>query len=129
MATTRKRSRKRARVLLHGRLDGLSGPQDVRVRDISREGALVEVSTRPHVGEIVELTFGDTRVTGHAAWRDGSWVGMTFAEPLDGTTFVDATGNKLRVTAPRSYRHDRIADGDEEAEAPLPKVRLGDRLN
>ena len=53
---------------------------------------------------------------GRVVWDDGSWFGVEFAEPLTGTSLADATGNKMQVSAPRSYRHDRLSDAGEQIE-------------
>ena len=107
---TQKRQPKRSRVLLLGLLEGASGPQEVRVRDVSTNGALVDASNQPSVGETVRLIVGDESIKGRVAWIDGAWFGVEFDEPLSAQTLADTVGNKLRVSAPRGYRFDKLSE-------------------
>lgn len=129
-ATTEKRQPKRERALLHAHIEGDRGQQEVCIRDVSVNGALVETSSQPSIGEKVQLSCGDTSMTGQVAWVDGSWFGLEFATPLTTSTLADTVGNQLRVAAPRSYRHDRIAQADETdepIEASSRKISLRGR--
>ena len=129
-ATTEKRQPKRERALLHAHINGGLGPQEVRIRDVSVNGALVETSIQPSIGEKVQLSCGDTSMKGHVAWVDGSWFGMEFATPLTTSSLADTVGNQLRVSASRSYRHDRIPEAneaDEPIDASSRKISLRGR--
>jgi hypothetical protein len=125
--TLQKRTTKRSRLLLTGHLDGTDGPQEVRIRDVSSDGALVEAATAPAIQDQVRLMCGDTVLAGRVVWVDGAWCGIEFSEPISGT-LVDYTGNKLKVSAPRTYRHDRLQVEDRK-ENIRTVLRLRDRLN
>ena len=119
-----KRTTKRSRVLLHASLESRGQQQDVRIRDVSTAGALVEMGDAIPVGETVILHCGDTSVEGRLTWNDGSWSGIEFTVPLTTGALVDATGNKLKVSAPRAYRFDQLPEADEQAEVTSRLIRL-----
>ena len=119
-----KRTTKRSRVLLHASLESRGQQQDVRIRDVSTAGALVEMGDAIPVGETVILHCGDTSVEGRLTWNDGSWSGIEFTVPLTTGALVDATGNKLKVSAPRAYRFDQLPEADEQAEVTSRVIRL-----
>ncbi len=98
-----KRDDKRSRVFLSAQLDSGSGPEAVRIRDISRTGALLEAEVPPKVGETVELTCGATDLHARVAWADRGWFGVEFFTPLVLGDLVDARGARLQVSAPRNY--------------------------
>ena len=119
-----KRTTKRSRVLLHASLESRGQQQDVRIRDVSTAGALVEMGDAIPVGETVILHCGDTSVEGRLTWNDGSWSGIEFTVPLTTGALVDATGNKLKVSAPRAYRFDRLPEAEEQLEVTSRVIRL-----
>jgi hypothetical protein len=119
--TLQKRSPRRSRVLLSARLECSGRQQDVRIRDLSIKGALVEVAEPPSPGDEVTLSCGDTSLRGKVAWHDEVLVGIEFVQPLSGAMLADAEGRKLQVAAPKSYRHDRMPP----AEA---RIKAGDRV-
>jgi hypothetical protein len=120
-STLQKRNPRRSRVLLSAMLESSAGRQDVRIRDISIKGALLEAADPPPLGEKVILSCGDTSLKGKVAWHDEVLVGVEFTEPLTGSMLADAEGKKLKLAAPRSYRHDRMPP----AEA---RIKTGNRL-
>jgi len=124
--TVEKRQSKRSRVLLKAHLEGEAGQQDVRIRDVSTNGALVEASRPPSVGEEVQLSCGDSSMKGRVAWVDGSWFGVEFLAPIETPTLADAVRNQMNVSAPRSYRHDRIPEYVEQIEVSSRVIRFGD---
>lgn len=101
--TVPKRDEKRSRVFLSAHLDAGSGPAAVRIRDISRTGALLESDFEPKDGETLELTCGTTTLQARVAWADRGWFGVEFFAPLLIGDLVDARGTKLQVSAPRTY--------------------------
>ena len=119
-----KRTTKRSRVLLQASLESGGRQQDVRIRDVSTAGALVEMGTAVSIGETVVLHCGDTSVEGRLTWNDGSWSGIEFTVPLTTGALVDATGNKLKVSAPRAYRFDRLPDAEEQLDVTSRVIRL-----
>jgi hypothetical protein len=99
---------RRSRVLLSARLESSIGQQDVRIRDLSIKGALIEAAEPPPLGEDVTLSCGDVSLKGKVAWHDEVLVGIEFTQPLTGAMLGEAEERKLQVAAPRSYRHDRM---------------------
>ena len=120
-STLQKRKPRRSRVLLSAFLESAAGRQEVRIRDISTKGALLEANDPPREGEEIALSCGDSSLKGRVAWHDGVLAGVEFTEPLSGSLLADAEGRKLTIAAPRSYRHDRMPP----AEA---RIRAGDRV-
>jgi hypothetical protein len=106
--TLQKRNPRRSRVLLSARLESSIGQQDVRIRDLSIKGALIEAAEPPPLGEDVTLSCGDTSLKGTVAWHDEVLIGIEFTQPLTGAMLAEAEERKLQVAAPRSYRHDRM---------------------
>jgi hypothetical protein len=107
--TVPKRDEKRSRVFLSAQVDAGSGPAAVRIRDISRTGALLESDFAPNGGETVQLTCGSTELRARVAWADRGWFGVEFFTPLVAGDLVDAAGTKLAVSAPRTYhRSERL---------------------
>jgi len=124
--TVEKRQPKRSRVLLKAHLEAETGQQDVRIRDISTNGALVEASIPPAVGKDIQLSCGDSSMKGRVAWVDGSWFGVEFLGPIETPTLADAVRSRMNVSAPRSYRHDRIPEEVEQIEVSPRVIRFGD---
>jgi hypothetical protein len=108
--TVPKRAPKRSRVFLMAELDSGSGPTPVRIRDISRLGALHQRRKRPGIGADVRLTCGNNIVDGRVAWVEDNCFGVEFATPLLAGDLMDATGAKLKVSAPRTYRSGDLLD-------------------
>ena len=123
-----KRMAKRSRVLLVAHLETGEQRQEVRIRDLSASGALVESADLPPVGEQVQLHCGESSLAGRVAWIDGSWCGVEFAEPLTTGALVDSIGSRLKVSAPRTYRHDRVPEAEEQLEIAARVIRLRDRI-
>jgi hypothetical protein len=79
----RKRSTKRSRVLLRAKLHTLDRELDARLRDLSRQGALVECSERLKMGEEVMFVRGRTAVHARVAWIGGNRIGLEFLKPIE----------------------------------------------
>ena len=78
-----KRSAKRARVLLAAKLQTPFGEVDVRLRDLSRKGALIECAQVPPVGTEVVFIRGVTVVPARVAWAGENRVGLEFHYMID----------------------------------------------
>ena len=78
-----KRIYKRARVLLAAKLRTAGGEIDVRLRDLSRKGALVEASERLATGDEVVFVRGQTVVPARIAWTGGQRMGLEFLRLID----------------------------------------------
>lgn len=77
------RQAKRARVLLAAKLQTPFGEVDVRLRDLSRKGALVECAKMPPVGSDVVFMRGSTVVPARVAWAGAGRVGLEFTYMID----------------------------------------------
>jgi hypothetical protein len=123
-----KRTTRRSRVLLVAHLEAGGQRQEVRVRDVSPAGALVEIVADFAIGETVHLHCGDTSAEGRLTWTDGSWHGIEFSEPLTSGALIDTAGSRLKVSAPRTYRFDRVSEEEEQVEVTPRIIRLRDRI-
>jgi len=101
--TVPKRDEKRSRVFLNGEIDAGDGSLPVRIRDISRTGALLESDSARNPGDVVQLSCGESKLQARVAWSDRGWFGVEFYTPLLVGDLMDATGAKLQVSAPRAY--------------------------
>lgn len=101
--TVSKRDEKRSRVFLSAEVISDAGTAPVRIRDISRSGALLESDSPCDVADVIQLTCGTTTLQARVAWADRCWFGVEFSTPLLVGDLIDATGAKLKVSAPRTY--------------------------
>ena len=77
------RREKRARVLLTAKLRTAFGEEDVRLRDLSRKGALIECPNPPSRDSEVVFSRGSTVVPARVAWSAGTRCGLEFLEMID----------------------------------------------
>lgn len=108
--TVPKREEKRSRVFLSAELDNGEGAVPVRIRDISRTGALLESDSPCKTDDIIQLTCGTTVLQARVAWADREWFGVEFFTPLLVGDLMDATGARLQVSAPRAYHSHSTGD-------------------
>lgn len=78
-----RRSEKRARVLLAATLQNATGTWQVRLRNISSAGALIESPIVPPPGSFVLFSRGPIAVTSRVVWTDGTRLGLAFRERID----------------------------------------------
>lgn len=124
MITIPKRQPKRLRIFLDGSLAASSGLQEIRIRDISKDGALIEVLSPPDVHEKVSLVCSEHRFDGVVVWQKDTLCGIRFERPLRSAVLSDFSGQGLRVGASRNYRRDHIADDDIQVEVAPRTIRL-----
>jgi hypothetical protein len=103
-----KRSAKRARVLLAARLrTGAGGEIDVRLRDLSPQGALVEGKSLPPQGSEVVFSRGSITVPARVAWIGEGRAGLEFAYAVDESEVLvqlkrtNSDSNQPRFRRPR----------------------------
>ena len=101
---SQKRSPKRTPSFLKGDLQSENLTQTVCVRDVSVNGALLDVTNSLKVFEIVTLICGDTKVNGIVAWSDKGRLGIEFSELLTCEVLVDALKTRMQVSAPKNYQ-------------------------
>lgn len=78
----------RSNVFLTGVLDHDGRAHPVRVRNISRLGALLEGKGLPAAGLNVCLRRGHLFATGEVAWDDGDWRGIRFTQQVDVPSWI-----------------------------------------
>jgi len=101
--TASKRFPKRSPLFMRGVLESQAFDQEVRLRDLSVDGALLEGPQGLPVFEIVSLTCGSSNVNGIVAWSKGGRIGIEFSEPITGETLGDALRAKLTVSAHKTH--------------------------
>jgi hypothetical protein len=84
-------------------------------------GALLDAPLQLRVFETVSLNCGDSCVNGIVAWSANGRVGMEFSELLTSELLVDSLQQRMKVSAPRSYRDDPT--GDLSGDAGLSATR------
>jgi hypothetical protein len=76
------RREKRARVLLSAKLRTGAGELDVRLRDLSGKGALIECDAPPEQGTEVTFVRGETVVPSRVAWSSRGRAGLEFLRQI-----------------------------------------------
>ena len=107
-----KRSPKRRSSFLKAELKSETSTQDVYVRDVSVNGALLDVTEPLRAFEIVTLTCDDTRINGIVVWSDQGRLGMEFSELLTCEILVDTLKSRIRVSAPKKYQPETRASSE-----------------
>ena len=80
------RRARRKRVLIRATLISTDGPQTVRVKDLTSEGAGIRCDVPLTVGTDVILERSDLFVAARVVWAEGANAGLEFYRPL---TFGD----------------------------------------
>ena len=108
----RKREAKRARVLLTARIDAPSGEITVRLRNLSRKGALVEGEGIPSKGEKLAFIRGNARVPARVVWVAGNQAGLEFRHPIDESELLVQVTRAGGQPDRRRYRRPRLTSDD-----------------
>lgn len=103
----------RSNVFLSAVLALRSGSRGVRVRNISRLGALLDGKGLPPKGTAVRLRRGDLCIAGQVAWQDGDNCGVCFDASIDLAPWL------MRVGHSGQHRVDNV----------LAALRTGHELN
>ena len=106
---SQKRSPRRRSSFFKAELQSEHNTQAVFIRDISVNGALLDVTEPLESFNIVCLNCGNTKVNGIVAWYDEGRLGMEFSEPLSGKTLIDFLQGPMKVSAPMKYKTNIIA--------------------
>lgn len=77
-----RRIKARRRVLLAATLETPKGELQVRLRNLSSTGALVEMREPPEVGTLVTLRRGKTIAPGTVRWATSVSIGLEFIRPI-----------------------------------------------
>lgn len=78
-----RRRTRRSRVLLRAQVEDISHAVDVRLRNLSEFGALLECAEPLPVGTEVTFERGDTVVEARVVWAEGGRLGIEFHDPID----------------------------------------------
>ena len=108
-----KRSAKRNRVLLAAKLEVRGTEIEVRLRDLSQKGALVECAVQvPPAGTEVVFHRGSITVPARIAWTGGNRAGLEFAFMIDESEVLvqlrrtTSDQNQPRFRRPRLFGED-----------------------
>ena len=109
--TAGKRVAKRSRVLLAAKLRTDAGDLPVRLRDLSRRGALLEGNHDLAVDDEVVFARGATSVPARVAWTGGSRLGIEFLDEIDAAEVLVHVSPKSskKAPAPTGFRRPRLA--------------------
>jgi hypothetical protein len=118
-----KRSAKRARVLLAAKLrTGGGGEIDVRLRDLSQQGALVEAASLPPQGTEAVFHRGSITVPARVAWTGLGRAGLEFAYPIDETeVLVQLKRTNVDSNQPR-FRRPRLGEDMSAQDKKLARL-------
>jgi hypothetical protein len=118
-----KRSAKRARVLLAAKLRTGGGYDiDVRLRDLSQRGALVEGQALPPQGSETIFSRGSMSVPARVAWTGEGKAGLEFAFPIDeNDVLVQLKRTNIDSNQPR-FRRPRLGEDMSEQEKRLARL-------
>lgn len=94
-----KRREKRARVLLTAKIRTRFGEEDVRLRDLSRKGALIECESPPAPDSELVFARGDTVVPARVAWSAGRRAGLEFLQMIEESEVLAHTGRPAAAPA------------------------------
>jgi hypothetical protein len=107
------RRNKRSLVLLAAKLKVTGGHTvDVRLRNLSQNGALLEADTPPPVGSDVVFERGETIVDARVAWQARGRFGIEFLQPIDESEVLIHVGKPAarREGAPPIFRRTGFKD-------------------
>ncbi|GAA4003067.1 PilZ domain-containing protein [Sphingomonas humi] len=107
-STVQNRRQRRSNVLLTASVEANGRTLDVKLRNLSAEGALVEAAGLPIEGSHVRFRKGELQVQGKVVWVNGNRAGLQFDEPLS----PEALLRHVPVPRPRvlpSFRRPGIA--------------------
>jgi hypothetical protein len=113
--TQGKRKAKRNRVLLAAKIRSASGEADVRLRDLSQKGALIEGQTLPPVASEIVFHRGSISVPARVAWVSANRAGLEFAYMIDESDVLvqlrrtTTDQNQPRFRRPRLFGEDMSA--------------------
>ena len=82
-STSQNRRSRRSNVLMSATVEFDGTQVKTKLRNLSKEGALVEGEELPAIGQPVKFHKGDLHLSGHVAWRAGDRAGIAFDQPLD----------------------------------------------
>ena len=118
-----KRGAKRARVLLAAKLRTGAAEMDVRLRDLSQKGALVEASSMPPAGTEVVFVRGSISVPARIAWTTPGRAGLEFAFMIDESEVLVQLKRTTNDQSQPRFRRPRLG-GEDMSEHEKKLARL-----
>ena len=112
----------RLAVMLPARLRIAGAWSDVRIRNISSRGMLLEVADPPLPGCYVEVSRGRDRYTASVAWTEGTLCGVQVQERIEIAALTGAPSPRPKATMKRS-KSAAISTGRGKGRA-FPMARL-----
>ena len=94
------------------------------MRNLSANGAMVDVYTELIEGEAVELELGDGKTSGKVTWYADGRIGVTFDEPVDVAARLSALSSAEEGKVNRAPRLDLACDGELIIESRSVAMRL-----
>jgi hypothetical protein len=117
-----KRRTKRNRVLLAAKMHVRGAEMDVRLRDLSQKGALVECTNVPPAGTEVVFHRGSISVPARIAWIAANRAGLEFAYMIDESdVLVQLRRTTTDHNQPR-FRRPRLGEDMSEQEKKLARL-------
>lgn len=86
--TSQNRRSRRSSMLMAASIESAGTATEVRLRNLSSDGALVEADHLPIEGSSVLFRKNELRVSGYVAWVSGKRAGIAFIEELDPETVL-----------------------------------------
>lgn len=81
-STIKDRRSRRAPVLLTAAIEADGARAQVKLRNLSEEGALIESDSLPDEGSGVLFERGELRLKGRLVWVEGRYAGVAFDQPI-----------------------------------------------
>ena len=114
----------RSNIFVMATLYAAGGSTPVRIRNMSRSGALVEAAALPPAGTAVRLTRASLSVAGEIMWIDQRKAGVRFATPTIAADWLPngqrGTGQQLIDEVVHQARLGALPKGGSEASTPVP---------
>ena len=125
---------RRSNVLMQATLELSATKLDVKLRNLSSDGALIEGDKLPIEGAHIVFRKGDLAVAGTVVWTKGRRAGLSFTRPLSPATLlrhVPPPRARVKLSFRRPGLQTRGLSADERAWAELwlhtsPVPPLGD---
>lgn len=101
------RRSRRSNVLMAASVECAGAVREVKLRNLSKDGALVEAAGLPPVGSRVRFRKGELCLPGIVAWEAGPRAGIAFDSPLDPESVLRHVP-KPQPRALREHRRPRL---------------------
>jgi hypothetical protein len=99
-----KRQNKRSLVLLAAKVRTKSESFDVKLRNLSQKGALLEAESFPPVGTDLVFERGETSVRARVAWEANGRFGIEFLRPIEESEVLIHVGRPQGPLPPASVK-------------------------